>query len=128
MRMRTAVQALAGIAFIVATGGCSGAYDPATADTLAVRPIGQLQGSGPHSPLLDQKVRVQGVVTGNFVAGLQGFFMQDAVGEDDGDPRTSDGIFVSWTQADQPKVRRGDRVRVEGSVTELERGGSQQTA
>src|SRR5690606_3231978 len=91
-------------------------------------PIGQVQGSGTISPYLDQRVELQGVVTGNFVAGMGGFFMQDATGEDDGDPATSDGIFVVWPNGSTPKVRRGDRVRVAGSVIEQGRDGDGQTA
>lgn len=90
-------------------------------------PIGRVQGDGPVSPYLDQYVEIQGVVTGNFVSGLDGFFMQDAVGEEDGDDATSDGIFVEWKSGSEPRVRRGDRVRAAGTVVEVERGGSQQT-
>lgn len=100
--------------------GCDTSFgpDPVAEAPLAL-PIGKVQGSGPTSPLIDQTVHIQGVVTGNFVSSLHGFFMQDAVGEDDADPTTSDGIFVAWTTGQQPKVRRGDRVRVEGIVAEV---------
>lgn len=91
-------------------------------------PIGRVQGAGDISPYLDQRVEVQGVVTGNFVAGLDGFFLQDAVGEDDGDPATSDGIFVVWPRGSTPKVRRGERVRVSGTVTEIATADASQTA
>jgi uncharacterized protein len=84
----------------------------------APRRIGDLQGKGDRSPFAGQRLRMQGVVTGNFVNGLGGFFMQDAVGEDDGDPATSDGVFVHWPRGAEPRVRRGDRVRVNGVVRE----------
>lgn len=85
----------------------------------APRRIGELQGSGERSPFEGQRLRIQGVVTGHFSSGLGGFFMQDAVGEDDGDPATSDGIFVQWPRDAEPRVRRGDRVRVNAVVSEL---------
>ncbi len=115
--------------FALALGGCD--LTDAMTDTddaPAALPIGKIQGTGPVSPYLDQRVELQGVVTGNFVAGLGGFFMQDAAGEDDDDDATADGIFVKWSRDSQPKVRRGDRVRVSGVVMEIERGNGSQTA
>jgi len=81
--------------------------------------IGDLQGSAERSPFVGQRLRLQGVVTGNFTGGLGGFFLQDAVGEDDADPATSDGVFVQWPPEAEPKVRRGDRVRVNAVVSEI---------
>ena len=90
--------------------------------------IGALQGDGPRSPYEGQLLELPGVVTGNFVSALDGFFMQDESGAEDGDPRTSDAVFVAWTREQQPKVRRGDRVRVRGTVAELGEGTRTQTA
>jgi uncharacterized protein len=90
--------------------------------------IGTLQGSGPRSPYEGQAVLVPGVVTGNFVDSHGGFFMQDERGAEDGDPATADGIFVAWSPAQQPTVRRGDRLRVAGTVAELGDGPRSQTA
>ncbi|MCK7592419.1 ExeM/NucH family extracellular endonuclease [Pseudomarimonas salicorniae] len=83
------------------------------------RSIGDVQGPAARSPYEGQTVTVQGVVTGNFVSGLEGFFMQDASGAEDGDRATSDGLFVSWKRDAQPKVRRGERLSVTGRVVEL---------
>lgn len=60
----------------------------------AVTPISEIQGTGDTSPLNGQTVQVRGVVTANFRAGnrLSGFFVQDPIG--DGDPQTSDAVFV----------------------------------
>lgn len=85
--------------------------------------IGALQGSGARSAYEGQSVTVQGVVTGNFVTGMDGFFMQDAAGTEDGDPATADGVYVQWSRDKSPRVRRGDRVRVSGEVVERGRGG-----
>src|SRR5690606_42154467 len=68
--------------------------------------IGAVQGTGAASPLLDQHVTVEGVVTGNFARYLGGWFVQDG---GDGDPATSDGLFVVADHA--PELRAGDRVR-----------------
>src|SRR5690606_6440002 len=75
--------------------------------------IGQVQGDGAASPLLDRSVTVEGVVTGNFGRHLGGWFVQDA---GDGDVGTSDAIYV--VADDDPGLRAGDRVRVHGRVIE----------
>ena len=75
--------------------------------------IGAVQGSGEASPMLDRTVTVEGVVTGSFGRHLGGWFVQDA---GDGDPATSDGLFV--VAGHDPGLRAGDRVRVRGRVVE----------
>lgn len=81
----------------------------------AISLIGTLQGEGGHSPRQGQTVTVEGVVTGNFGDGLGGFFIQDA---GDGNPKTSDGLFVIPADAKLATPRAGDRVRVTGQVVE----------
>ncbi len=96
---------------------------PACAATPQARviPIGQVQGEGARSPLDGQTVTVEGVVTGAFVAGLGGFFLQDA---GDGKPNTSDAVFVACEEGmPAPAVAEGDRVRVRGVVGERKAGG-----
>ena len=90
--------------------------------------IGLVQGGGGQSPRVGERVLVDGVVTGNFVTGLGGFFLQDAVGADDGDPSTADGLFVQYPRDAEPRVRRGDRLLVQGVVTELGRPEASLTA
>ncbi len=92
----------------------------ATFDTNAVcaqpfTPIYQIQGSG-LSAAITGNVTTQGVVVGDFEGstGLQGFYLQDATG--DGDPATSDGIFVFTGSADT--VSAGQVVRVTGFARE----------
>ena len=85
----------------------AGCGDPFTA-------IYAIQGSGDASPLVGQTVTTEGVVTANFqVGGKNGYFIQDPVG--DGDPATSDGIFVYSTN---PAVNVGDALRITGKVSE----------
>ncbi|WUR14839.1 ExeM/NucH family extracellular endonuclease [[Empedobacter] haloabium] len=76
------------------------------------RTIPQIQGAGAASPVANTTQTTQGVVTAK-VAG--GFFLQDAAG--DGDPTTSDGLFVYATAADNVSV--GQLVRVTGTVVEF---------
>lgn len=90
--------------------------------------IGQVQGSGMQSPMPDSLVAVEGVVTGNFVGGLGGFFIQSPIGAEDGDPASSDGLFVEFARDQQPRPKRGDRVLVHGRVTELGKGQATLTA
>src|SRR5690606_17785712 len=106
------------LSFLLA-GLLSGCGTPA-ADAPAAIPraegvlaIGQVQGDGAASPLLDRSVVVEGVATGNFGRHLGGWFVQD---EGDGDAATSDALFV--VAEDAPELRAGDRVRVQGRVVE----------
>lgn len=74
--------------------------------------IPQIQGSGAASPYANSVQTTEGVVT--LKVGT-GFFIQDAAG--DGDPSTSDGIFV-YTGATATSVQPGELVRVTGTVFE----------
>lgn len=95
-------------------------FDPADTCGQPATPIGQVQGSGASSPSAGQSVTVEGVVTGDFQGedgdqgDLDGFYVQDA---GDGDPATSDALFVYDPTA--PQVVPGDRVRVTGTVEEF---------
>jgi predicted extracellular nuclease len=82
--------------------------------------IHEVQGSGAASPLAGTAVTIEGVVVGDFqgASGLSGFFVQEEDGDADGDPATSEGLFVFDGAAGTP-VSLGDRVRVSGTVTEF---------
>jgi predicted extracellular nuclease len=82
-------------------------------------PIYAVQGSGLVSPLVGSEVAVEGIVVGDFQnnaqpdnGDLNGFHIQDPIG--DGDPSTSDGIFVFAPGGMDVSV--GDKVRVRGTV------------
>jgi predicted extracellular nuclease len=79
-------------------------------------PIYELQGAGHVSPYAGTQQRTTGIVT---VALGRGFFMQDEKG--DGNPATSDGIFVFPSEAATRSVAPGDRVSVAGTVIEFRR-------
>lgn len=74
--------------------------------------IPQIQGPGATSPYAGTAQTTEGVLT--LKVGT-GFFMQDEAG--DGDPTTSDGIFV-YTGSTSNSAQPGDQVRVTGTVYE----------
>lgn len=91
-----------------------------TVQSSSITRIYQIQGSALDtasvSPLNGQTVTTEGVVTAVF-PGLNGFYMQDATG--DGNPLTSDGIFVYLGSGVTPTVSKGQKVRLTASVTEF---------
>ncbi|MGF1646296.1 MAG: ExeM/NucH family extracellular endonuclease [Kineosporiaceae bacterium] len=93
------------------TGG--GGTDVCAAEVTATIP--QIQGSGTTTPLDGSEVVTRGVVTADTQPGLSGFFLQDPVG--DGDPATSDGVFVFG--AGLVDVQVGDEVAVRGTAGEF---------
>ncbi|HJU99836.1 MAG TPA: ExeM/NucH family extracellular endonuclease [Burkholderiaceae bacterium] len=74
--------------------------------------IPQIQGPGATSPYAGTVQTTEGVLT--LKVGT-GFFIQDEAG--DGDPTTSDGIFV-YTGNATNSAQPGDKVRVTGTVVE----------
>ncbi|PPK92100.1 hypothetical protein CLV92_11765 [Kineococcus xinjiangensis] len=97
--------------------GGSGGDTGATADCAATpsHEVGQVQGSGDRSPLAGRDVSLRGVVVAD-LPGLGGFHLQDADG--DGDPATSDAVFVSVPAGATVDVTLGDVVAVGGGVSE----------
>ncbi len=74
-----------------------------------------IQGTGNSSPCLGHRDDIKGCITG---VTARGFYFQDVTG--DGDPSSSDGIYVyfykGWTNPNN--YQPGDAVSVSGSVTE----------
>lgn len=85
--------------------------DPVVCTVTPTHEIGAVQGTGFSTPIPGQQVTVRGIVVGD-LPGLSGFYLQDADG--DGDPSTSDGIFVF----SPVEVGLGDTVAVTGGVSE----------
>lgn len=81
--------------------------------------IAQIQGFGTGTPLvLGTEVVTEGIVTarrGN------GYFIQSAIGEEDGDPATAEGLFVFTGAAPPADAAVGHRVRVTGRVSQFSR-------
>ena len=95
------------------TGLLSVAFIPVRAQTIT--PIGTIQGNGVLAT--SGNYTIEGVVTGVY-AGLSpaGFYVQNDAASADGDPATSDALFV--VQA-SPTVMVGNRVRISGAVLEI---------
>ncbi len=96
----------------VAAAGC--ATPSGRAD--GVLAMGEVQGRGQRSPLEGRPAVVEGVLSADLREGLGGFFIQDA---GDGDPATSDALFVVSLPGQGDPVGAGDRLRIEGTVVEL---------
>ena len=75
--------------------------------------IWEIQGAALTSPLAGQRRRTSGIVTAIFA---DGFFIQ-APGAGDGNPESSDGLFVFTDEA--PAVSIGDEVEVTGTIVEF---------
>ncbi len=101
---------------------CSGGGGGGGGGTATPRKIYEIQGSGATSPYATQSVITSGVVT---KVNNNGFFMQDAAG--DGNPLTSDGIFVFTGATAYPAVAVGNLVEVTGTVVEFNVGSSTDT-
>jgi predicted extracellular nuclease len=90
--------------------------DPATSISL-------IQGSGLLSPLAGSSHVIEGIVVADYqdAGQLGGYFVQQEDGTGDGDPATSDGLFVFNTAV---PVSVGDKVRVRGTVFEFQSSGT----
>ena len=86
-------------------------------------PIYAIQGDGMLSPFEGQTATTEGVVVGFFegnsssAGNFNGFFIQDPNG--DGNPDTSDAIFVNYGTTSFSGVNVGDMVVITGTVQEF---------
>lgn len=78
--------------------------------------IPAIQGSGAASPVAGQVVRTRGVVTARK---FNGYYLQSEPGTEDGDPATSEGIFVFTSSAPPLALQPGDVVSVTATVVEF---------
>ncbi|WP_305805015.1 ExeM/NucH family extracellular endonuclease [Stenotrophomonas sp. YIM B06876] len=90
---------------------------PAWALQPAPMAVGQVQGSAARSPYEGRQVTIEAMVTADMRAGLGGVFVQDG---GDGDPATSDAVFVI-AGAEQP-LPVGQWLRIRGTVQEQAAG------
>lgn len=81
--------------------------------------IPQIQGEGDASPYAGSVQTTEGVVTAKVGSG---FFLQDPDG--DGNPLTSDGMFVFTTAGNIGTVQVGDKIRITGTVSEYTPSGA----
>lgn len=128
------MRALGRMTILVILAGCLTACGPSAAQVPAAAsgddalsaacgdpatPAWAIQGDGASTPMDGRIVMVEGVVVGDYegpAPALRGFYLQDAAG--DGDPATSDAVFVF--NGDRDQVRPGDIARVRGTVAEFE--------
>ena len=87
--------------------------------------ISAIQGSSDMAPLTGTQVSIEAIVVGDFQDGtfgthgdLGGFFVQEEDADGDGDPATSEGLFIFQGGNPAVDVQVGDRVRVSGAVTD----------
>ncbi|MEM9304600.1 MAG: ExeM/NucH family extracellular endonuclease [Pseudomonadota bacterium] len=81
--------------------------------------ISAVQGSGTASPIVGQIVTIEGVVVGDFQdRSSNGFFVQEESADEDGDPSTSEGLFI-FEGGNSVDVDFEDIVRVTGEVVEF---------
>ncbi|MFD3684440.1 endonuclease/exonuclease/phosphatase family protein [Nocardiopsis sp. NPDC058631] len=104
-------------------GDGGGPEEPVEPGDLRVHDV---QGTTRTSPHTGRQVSgLPGVVTAvNAFGGARGFWFQDTEG--DGDPRTSEGLYV-FTGSTTPGVTAGDEVLVAGRVVEYRSASGQQT-
>ena len=108
------------------TADYSFSFDALDVCLVSYTPVYGIQGSG-GAAAITGTVTTQGVVVGDYEGAspaLRGFYLQDPTG--DGDPATSDGIFV-FESDNSNRVVPGDVVRVTGTAGENQ-GQSQVTS
>lgn len=98
------------LAFPALSASANSCGAPATA-------IHQIQGAGPHSPMVGKTVSIEGIVTfaAGYKGGFNGFYLQQADTEIDDNPNTSEALFVYTRRKASP----GQRLRLTGSVKEF---------
>ena len=87
-----------------------------TNDDFSAIPIHTIQGSGTASPFASQVVTTIGIVTG---VKSNGFFIQAPDAEADGNPSTSEGVFVFTSSPLPASAALGNSVAVMGTVQEF---------
>jgi uncharacterized protein len=100
-----------------ANTGCAVSPPPPPPPEAIARSIPAIQGSGATSPFAGTLVSTTGVVTRLL---NNGFFIQDVAG--DGDPATSDGVFVFTSTTPPAAAAVGNLVHVVGTVLEFSSG------
>jgi len=99
-----------------ATAGDIQGLGTITNDDVGLTPIHTIQGTGASSPFAGGAVTTSGIVTG---LRSNGFFLQEPDGTVDGDPNTSEGIFVFTSSAPPGAAALGNNVQVSGTVSEF---------
>lgn len=111
------MERLKGISFIAAVAMLTALLPLTAAGDEHYTPISEIQGSGASTPIFGETVTIEGVVVGDLQGSgsFGGFYVQEEDHEQDGDPDTSEGIFVF---SGMP-VEEGDLVEVTGRASEF---------
>lgn len=134
--MRRIAKVSAAVSMALAGSSCDhapapvGGAEPATTSAVCGAPadlISSVQGAALKSALAGTLATIEAVVIADAIDGLGGVFLQEQQADRDGDPMTSEGIFVQIDGA-RPKVERGDVLRVRGRVAEIGEGEETLTA
>src|SRR5438552_12724489 len=88
---------------------------PLAASAQTEHTIAEVQGDKARSPLEGQQVRVRGIVTAR---NRNGIFIQTPDDKVDGNPLTSEGLFVFFGQQGSFSGSIGDLVEATGTVLE----------
>ena len=100
------------------SSSCTGSTTTSTPPQGSLKTIDEIQGSGLESEFIGDLVKVEGAIVtmiGTFDDDNFGFFIQQ--GDEDSDPSTSTGIYVSVDEV--PEVEVGDIVTVTGTVDQF---------
>ncbi|WP_018691501.1 ExeM/NucH family extracellular endonuclease [Algicola sagamiensis] len=79
--------------------------------------ISAIQGEESNSPLNNQHVTIEAIVTADFKAGLKGYFVQEEQTDQDENAQTSEGLFV-YDENNLADFSVGELVRIQGTVKE----------
>ena len=118
---------IAAFFYAASSVGCSEDQAASQADytkcAVPTTAIASVQGSRPKSPLVDQRVTIQGIVT--LIDDGEGLYVEET--DSDGDNRTSNAIFVQTDELPADIAARS-WISAQGTVTEIPKGRNTLTA
>jgi predicted extracellular nuclease/2',3'-cyclic-nucleotide 2'-phosphodiesterase (5'-nucleotidase family)/Ca2+-binding RTX toxin-like protein len=116
------LTSVANTAAVATTIGTASATGTIVNDDVSITKISAIQGDGSASGMVGQTVTIDAIVVGDFQNGdgdnarnLGGFYVQEEAFDSDGNPLTSEGLFIYGGSGD---VHVGDRVRITGKISE----------
>lgn len=113
MLRRLAVAATA--VLVLSATGVDAKGPPRKRLAVVATPVSAVQGDGLVSSAAGSTVTVEGIVTARTV---DGFFVQSGDGETDGNPATSEGLFVHLGASPGSNATVGHRVQLTGPIEE----------
>lgn len=124
VKVVSAADSPTGRAFVMTANEISGSVTVYDLEDPGITKISEVQGTGAASTKIGQTVTVEAIVVGDFqnadgdaARNLNGFWLQEEKFDEDGNPLSSEGIFV-FQNSLPADVQIGDRVKVTGTVSE----------